>query len=58
MRGSIGALDRFFGSSVDPEKGKPTNREFLCRIREHITLGALRLGRQAAYQIKRRAQNP
>lgn len=58
VRGSIGALDRFFGSSVDPEKGKPTNREFLCRIREHITLGALRLGRQAAYQIKRRVQNP
>ena len=44
VRGSIGALERFFGSSVDPEKGKPTNREFLCRLQERLTLTMHRLG--------------
>lgn len=44
VRGSIGALERFFGSSVDPEKGKPTNREFLCRLQERLTLSMHRLG--------------
>ena len=44
IRGSIGALERFFGSSVDPEKGKPTNREFLCRLQERLTLSMHRLG--------------
>ena len=44
IRGSIGALERFFGSSVDPEKGKPTNREFLCRLQERLTLSMNRLG--------------
>ena len=43
MHGSLGALERFFGSSVDPEKGKPTNREFLCRVQEQITLAMRRL---------------
>lgn len=43
-RGSLEALERFFGSSVDPERGKPTNREFLCRIQERLTLAAGRLG--------------
>lgn len=42
-RGDLAALERFFGSSVDPDKGKPTNREFLCRVQERVTLGALRL---------------
>lgn len=41
--GSLAALDRFFGSSVDPEKGKPTNREFLCRVQERLTLTMQRL---------------
>lgn len=43
-RGSLNALERFFGSSVDPERGKPTNREFLCRVQEQVTQGAARLG--------------
>lgn len=43
MHGSLAALDRFFGCSVDPEKGKPTNREFLCRVQERLTLSMLRL---------------
>lgn len=44
-RGALTALERFFGSSVDPDKGKPTNREFLCRVQERVTLGAERLMR-------------
>ena len=40
---SLGALERFFGHSVDPERGKPTNREFLFRIQERLTLAAGRL---------------
>ena len=43
VNGSITALERFFGSSVDPERGKPTNREFLCRIQERLTLSMRRL---------------
>lgn len=43
MHGSLSALERFFGSSVDPEKGKPTNREFLCRVQERLTLSMQRL---------------
>lgn len=43
MHGSLQALERFFGSSVDPERGKPTNREFLCRMQERITLAMKRL---------------
>ena len=41
--GSLAALDRFFGASVDPERGKPTNREFLCRVQERLTLTMQRL---------------
>ncbi len=43
MHGSLAALERFFGSSVDPERGKPTNREFLCRMQERLTLSMKRL---------------
>lgn len=46
-RGDLAALERFFGSSVDPDRGKPTNREFLCRVQERVTLGARRLSQQA-----------
>ena len=41
--GSLTALERFFGSSVDPERGKPTNREFLCRVAERLTFSMKRL---------------
>lgn len=41
--GSLAALERFFGSSVDPERGKPTNKEFLFRLQERLTLAARRL---------------
>lgn len=43
MHGSLSALERFFGASVDPEKGKPTNREFLFRVQERLTLSMQRL---------------
>lgn len=43
IHGSLPALERFFGDSVDPEKGKPTNREFLCRVQERLTLATQRL---------------
>ena len=42
-RGDLAALERFFGSSVDPDRGKPTNREFLCRVQERVTFAAERL---------------
>ncbi|MBQ8653342.1 MAG: hypothetical protein IJ507_00260 [Clostridia bacterium] len=40
---SLAALERFFGHSVDPERGKPTNREFICRVQERLTLAARRI---------------
>ena len=43
IHGSLPALERFFGASVDPEKGKPTNREFLCKVAEWLTLAVQRL---------------
>lgn len=43
MRGSLPGLERFFGHSVDPERGKPTNREFLYRLQERLTLAARRI---------------
>ena len=35
--GSLSALERFFGASVDPEKGKPTNAAFLRRMTALLT---------------------
>lgn len=40
---SLAALERFFGHSVDPERGKPTNREFLFRVQERLMLAARRI---------------
>lgn len=31
-RSDLDALDRLFGQTVDPMRGKPTNREFLARL--------------------------
>ena len=42
-RGRLEALERFFGQSVDPERGKPTNREFLCRVSQQLANAAGRL---------------
>lgn len=41
--GSLAALERFFGMSVDPEKGKPTNAAFLRRVSALVREGMQRL---------------
>lgn len=41
--GQLSALERFFGGSVDPERGKPTNREFLCGVQQRLTMAARRI---------------
>lgn len=35
-RGDIDVLDKYFGNTVSPYKGKPTNSEFIALIVEHI----------------------
>lgn len=42
-RGDLAKLERFFGHSVDPERGKPTNKEFLARLQERMALAAERI---------------
>ena len=31
-RGDLKVLERYFGNTVSPEKGKPTNGEFIARL--------------------------
>ena len=31
-RGDLTILDRYFGNTISPDKGKPTNGEFIARI--------------------------
>lgn len=38
-------LDRYFGNTVDPEKGKPTNKAFLARI-TNIVRKKMKTGRK------------
>ncbi len=42
-RGDLDALERYFGQTVDPERGKPTNREFLCGCQAWLTRALSRL---------------
>ena len=51
-RGRLEALERFFGQSVDPERGKPTNREFLRRVSEQLADAARRLENVAVFPEK------
>lgn len=44
-RGDPDALDRYFGNTVDPEKGKPTNKAFLVRI-TNIVRKTMKTGRK------------
>jgi two-component system, response regulator, stage 0 sporulation protein A len=37
-RGDMAALERLFGLSIDPDRGKPTNREFLAMSAQHLRL--------------------
>lgn len=40
-RGNIELLEKLFGFSVNPEKGRPTNSEFICAIVDHIRMGTI-----------------
>lgn len=42
-QGNYATLERFFGQSVDPDKGKPTNREFLCQMQQRLLLSVRRM---------------
>lgn len=42
-RAKLTALERFFGHSVDPEKGKPTNKEFLWQMAERLSIAMKRM---------------
>ena len=38
-RGNMGILEKYFGYTVDPNRGKPTNSEFISQIADKLTLG-------------------
>ncbi len=38
-KGNMEALYRFFGNTVDPQKGKPTNGEFIAMLAEYVRMG-------------------
>ncbi|MDO4816347.1 MAG: sporulation initiation factor Spo0A C-terminal domain-containing protein [Bacillota bacterium] len=38
-RGNIETLEKYFGYTVDPNRGKPTNSEFVSQIVDKLTLG-------------------
>lgn len=37
-RGDVDVLNRYFGNTVSPDKGKPTNGEFIARITNIVKL--------------------
>ena len=37
-QGSMRGIERFFGATVDPDRGKPTNRAFLLQASQQIRL--------------------
>ena len=41
-RSRLSALEEVFGQSIDPDRGKPTNLEFLCRMGEAVQQMAAR----------------
>ena len=43
-RGDMAALERLFGLSIDPDRGKPTNREFLAMAAQHLRQRTLSSG--------------
>ncbi len=38
-RGNVSTLDSYFGYTIDTNKGKPTNSEFIAMIADKLTLG-------------------
>lgn len=43
-RGDMAAIERHFGLSIDPDRGKPTTREFLAMSAQHLRQRALPSG--------------
>ncbi|MPN50931.1 hypothetical protein SDC9_198571 [bioreactor metagenome] len=43
-RGNMAAIERHFGLSIDPDRGKPTTREFLAMSAQHLRQRALPSG--------------
>lgn len=39
-RGNVNAMTELFGYTVDPNKGKPSNSEFIAMIADYITLNS------------------
>ena len=37
-QGSMTGIERFFGATIDPERGKPTNRAFLAQAVAHLRM--------------------
>lgn len=37
-RGDLGTIQRFFGFTISPNKGKPTNSEFLSALADYLRL--------------------
>ncbi len=35
-RGDLGVIESYFGNTVDPKKGKPTNGEFIARLSSEV----------------------
>lgn len=42
-QGNMQTIERCFGATVDPEKGKPTNRVFLLKAAEHLRVAGYSL---------------
>ena len=38
-RGNIEILEKYFGYTVDPNRGKPTNSEFISQVADKLTFG-------------------
>lgn len=41
QRGDLDVLLSYFGNTLDPSRGKPTNSEFIATIAEHVKLNLL-----------------
>lgn len=41
-RGGLDILDKYFGSTVDYTRGRPTNREFIAMLADHIQINKAR----------------
>ena len=35
-RGDLTLRNRIFGNSINPEKGEPTNRQFICSLADYV----------------------